>query len=256
MKKGIVILSRSVILAVGIAGLIWFLIPVKWNVWNIGNELGTVVCVMLVAGALFYNRILCAVRKSKAFRICWTIVLVLLCTGVAWGIAMTGCMLFVCASVPPENTTAVVLGSMVHGSAPSADLQVRIDRAEVYLKANPSAMCIASGGQGEDENVSEASAIKTALVSAGIEPERILTEDASRSTQENLQNSLQLARKSGLAESFAVVTDDYHEFRACSIARSLGITAYAIPAGTPWYIFSACWAREVLALAKYFVIPG
>ena len=87
-------------------------------------------------------------------------------------------------------------------------------------------------------------------------PSRILTEETSRSTKENLANSLKIINRSGLDRRLAVVTDDYHEFRACSIARKTGVQAYAVPSKTPWFILSSCWAREVLALTKYLILPG
>lgn len=255
MSRGKFFAGRAVILLAGAVGLVWFLIPLGWGVWNVGNALGAAVCAVLVAGALLYGRIIRTARQSRAFRACFTAVSVLLGAGAVWAAAMTVCMVSVQAS-PPLDTTAVVLGSMVQGSVPSADLWERIRAAETYLKANPNAKCIASGGTGSGESVSEASAIRDALVADGVGPERILLEDTSRSTKENLRNSRLVAQRAGLADRFAVVTDDYHEFRACLIARSLGAEAYAVPGRTPWYILSACWAREVLALAKYFAVPG
>ena len=154
----------------------------------------------------------------------------------------------------PKDATVVVLGSKVSGTTPSADLRARIDAAAVYLKANPQAKCVVSGGQGAGELVTEASAMEKGLVLQGIDASRILTEDRSTTTVENLKNSLAVIKQNGLSSDLAIVTDEYHEFRAGKIAENLGAKSYAVCAQTPWYIFSACYARELLALTNFLVI--
>jgi uncharacterized SAM-binding protein YcdF (DUF218 family) len=248
---------RILIAAASAAGFLWLLAPAAYGVMNIGSRAGMAVCAVLFFGAVFFDRIRDAAKRSRAFRTAFLTAAVILCAGALWTAAMTCCMLSCsCAAETPEGTTVIVLGSEVRGDTPSLDLQIRINTAQAYLEAHPDAKCIASGGKGSNENLSEAEAIRNTLAEAGIDPARILPEDASRTTQENLENSLRTARENGLPARFAIVTDDYHEFRACSTARALGAEAYPVPAATPGIILSACWAREVLALAKYFLFPG
>lgn len=246
---------RAAVFLIAAAGLIWFLIPLLWQVVNIGSVCGLAVCLLLLVGSLFFGRIRTACQNSKTLRRVFLTVGVLFCLGALWSLAMTCCMFSAAAAKPPENAAAVVLGSLVDGTEPSADLRGRIDCAAVYLKEHPGAKCIASGGRGHREAVTEASAIKKALVSSGIDPQRILLEESSVNTKENLRRSLAIMKQNGISAPLAIITDDYHEFRACSIARSLGIKAYAVPTRTPWFIFSSCWSREVLALTKYLFIP-
>ncbi len=255
MKKG-AFPFRPVIFLTAAAGFVWFLIPIGWHVLNIGNGSGLAVCLAVMALALFWGKIRKAGKRSKAVRRFFTAVVALFCAGAAWSAAMTACMLSAAAAAPPEDATVVILGSMVNGTSPSADLWWRIGTASAYLKAHPRTECIASGGKGPGENVTEASAVKKALVADGVGPSRILTEETSRSTRENLANSVKIAKANGLGSKFAIVTDDYHEFRACSLARKAGAEPYAVPSKTPWFILSSCWAREVLALTKYLVFPG
>lgn len=254
--KKISVFLRWTVFAAGAAGLVWFLIPTGWNILNIGNGLGIIVCLVLTAGSLLWNKIRGACRRSRAFRVVFRCAAALLCAAALWSAGMTACMLSAAAAKPPAGATVVVLGSMVNGTAPSADLQARIDAAAAYLNAHPDATCVASGGRGRGESISEAEAIRRALVSEGIGAGRILPEDRSRTTRENLENSLRIIGEKGLNRRLALVTDDYHEFRACSMARSLGAKPYAVPARTPWYILSSCWSREVLALAKYLLLPA
>ena len=247
---------RAVVFLAACAGLVWFLIPVSWGVLNIGNGCGLAVCLLLMALSFFWGKLRQAGERSHAVKHILCVMVVLLCAGAAWSAAMTVCMISVSRTAPPEDATVIVLGSMVQGNRPSADLRVRIETASAYLKKHPNVKCIASGGQGRHENVTEASAIQKELTADGIAPSRILMEATSVTTKENFANSMKLAAANGLGRKFAVVTDDYHEFRACSIATKAGVQAYGVPAKTPWYIFSSCWAREVLALTKYLLLPG
>lgn len=248
---------RIAVFCAAAAGLVWFLIPLHWNVFNVGNASGLAVCAVLLAGSAFYGGIRRACARSYPLRAIFGAAAALLCLGAAWSAAMTVHMAAGMRSAPPpEGAAVVVLGSKVNGTAPSADLWARIGAASRYLKAHPKSVCIACGGRGAGESVTEASAIRDALARDGIDPGRIFTEETSASTRENLGNALRIADARGLGRTLAIVTDGYHEFRARSLARSLGAEAYAVPARTPWYILSACWAREVLALTKYYLIPG
>ncbi len=85
----------------------------------------------------------------------------------------------------------IVLGAAVHGDVPSRSLGDRINAAAEYLKAYPECHAVLSGGQGPGENLSEAEAMKKVLMARGIEEYRLITEDASTSTIENLGNSLE-----------------------------------------------------------------
>lgn len=78
--------------------------------------------------------------------------------------------------------------------------------------ANPDTVCIASGGQGDDEGISEAECIRRYLINYGIDPERVLLEDKSTSTLTNIENSLKLLPEG--AENIGIVTNDFHIFRA------------------------------------------
>jgi uncharacterized SAM-binding protein YcdF (DUF218 family) len=248
-------LWQKILSAAATAGAVWFLIPlVLCGILNIGNGCGLAVCFVLIVLALNWEKFKEAANRSRGVKIVLRTAVALLCAGAAWTAAMTVCILSVSVQTPPPDAPLIVLGSMVRGDVPSADLQSRIDTASAYLKEHPKAKCIASGGQGRNESVTEAFAIKKALVADGIEPSRILMEEESTNTRKNFEYSLQIAKDNGLGTTFAIVTDDYHAFRACYTAKKVGIQAYAVPAETPWYILPSCWSREVLALTKYLLL--
>ena len=64
----------------------------------------------------------------------------------------------------------------------------------------------------------------------------------------------QARRREGLDTRVAVVTDEYHQFRAARMAREAGLTPFAVSAETPWFIFSACYGRELLAVTRELVL--
>ena len=62
----------------------------------------------------------------------------------------------------------VVLGCGVNGTVPSLSLRNRIDAAYAYLIANPDTVCVVSGGQGPDEDITEAACMKRELTAMGM----------------------------------------------------------------------------------------
>ncbi|MCD8015095.1 MAG: YdcF family protein [Lachnospiraceae bacterium] len=94
-----------------------------------------------------------------------------------------------------EPSYVIVLGAQVKGTSPSRALKRRLDRAAQYAEAHPGAILILSGGQGADEEISEAECMYRYLTAAGVPEERLLLEDGSTSTQENLEFSAELIRQ-------------------------------------------------------------
>ena len=242
---------KRLILLLPAAGLIWFCIPARIGILNIGNLLGIGLCVFLILWGLFLSPLKKWAERSghaKGLRTVTRVLASFLAAGLLWTAILSIQMAVACAAKPPANTPAVVLGSQVQGTNPSLDLWARIRAAEQYLKENPQAVCIASGGQGPGEQISEAVAIRDNLIKRGIEPERIFLEDQSRSTEENIRFSKEILMQKGLGTDIAVVTDEYHQLRSSWLAKQQNLTPYAVNANTPWYIFSAMYARELLAL--------
>ena len=143
-----------------------------------------------------------------------------------------------------------------HGkSAPIPRPWQRISAARVYLEENPDTVCIASGGQGEDEPMSEAECIRDHLVAGGIDADRILLEDRSTSTEENMRYSLPMLRSPETdVESVGIVTNDFHVFRALCLARKNGgFTFYGVPARSTVFGFIHYAMREFFTLSVSLV---
>ena len=118
----------------------------------------------------------------------------------------------------------IVLGAGVNGSTPSLSMCNRLDAALAYLGANPDALAVVSGGQGEGEDITEAKAMADYLTAHGIDSARIVQEDQSRTTRENLENSFAILRARGYdpANGVGIVTSEYHLYRAKRMVRALG----------------------------------
>ncbi|MCD8104740.1 MAG: YdcF family protein [Lachnospiraceae bacterium] len=97
--------------------------------------------------------------------------------------------------VPRQNLEyVIVLGAQVRGTSPSRALRRRLDRAVEYARENPDTIFILSGGQGSDEDISEAECMYRYLVGAGVSEDRLIQEADSTSTAENLRFSSAVIR--------------------------------------------------------------
>ena len=86
------------------------------------------------------------------------------------------------------------------------------------------------------------------LLSRGEAPERILREDRSRDTAENMANSAQIIRERQPEAKTAYFTTNYHVFRAGIKAGQAGLPAEGMGAGTKWYFWPNAAVREFIGL--------
>jgi uncharacterized SAM-binding protein YcdF (DUF218 family) len=143
----------------------------------------------------------------------------------------------------------IVLGAQVRGTVPSKTLNMRILTAASYLKENPESLVICSGGQGEGEQITEATAIKVGLLTQGISEDRILLEESSTNTVQNLVNSKKLITKPDAL--VVIVTSDFHILRAKKLAEHLGYENLSMcPADEFMVTTMSYYVREFLALFK------
>lgn len=145
---------------------------------------------------------------------------------------------------PTGLQTVVVLGAQVRGDVPSRSLQMRLNRALAYGEENPWTTFVLSGGQGDGENLSEARCMYEYLVREGMDPSRLVIEENSTSTEENLQFSDVLTGCA--AQRTGILTNSFHVCRALALARRLGYTeVYGVSAHTPPYLFPTFVLREI-----------
>lgn len=130
--------------------------------------------------------------------------------------AVEGLVLHSCFSECPQNVDyLIVLGAKTG----SVTMERRVSKAAEYLAENPDTLCILSGGQGADEEMSEAQCMFEMITAMGIEKDRIILEDKSLNTAQNLRYSHAYADKPGA--TIGIVSSDYHLFRAKALARKV-----------------------------------
>ena len=187
---------------------------------------------------------------SKALKRALTVLLVL------------GAAVFTAALVPVVRAAGgdpdvnadylIVLGAGVNGSAPSLSMTDRLRSALTYLEAHPDCTAIVSGGQGPDEDVSEAEAMYRWLTANGVDGGRIVLEDRATDTLENLEYSFALIPDPDAA--VAVVSAEYHLYRAKYLAAALGRTVSGVSAPTSLPVLKLNYfIREAFGVVYYHV---
>lgn len=147
----------------------------------------------------------------------------------------------------------IVLGAGLIGERVTPMLAARLDRGRQALDRSRSrgrdAHLICSGGQGPDEVVPEAVAMANHLAEAGVDRDLLWLEDASTSTEANLRLSADLAHENGVRQGrFAVVTNDFHAFRAAVLMRRIGLDGYSLGARTAPHLWPSAVLREYAAI--------
>lgn len=147
----------------------------------------------------------------------------------------------------------IVLGAQVRDTGVSKVLKYRLDVAKEYLDENLNTICIVSGGQGANELCTEAEAMADYLFSQGIEKDRILLEDKSRNTEENIRYSRKLMREE--YDGVGIVTNNFHVFRSVQIAKNQGLKdVYGIAADSNIWYLPHNMLRECGSILKYYVL--
>ena len=162
----------------------------------------------------------------------------------------------IAARFEPEKNKdfIIILGcGLRKDGTPTPLLQGRIDRAiEFYEKqkreTGKELTFIASGGKGADEIVCESSAIKSYMISRGIPEERIIEEDRSRDTFENMKHSKEIIFSMDANAKIGFSTTNYHVFRSGIFARRVKMRAVGMGAKTRWYFWPNAAVREFAGL--------
>lgn len=189
----------------------------------------------------------------KRMTVCLVLLVALFC--VLEGIVIAGSG----SSKDQEADVVIILGAMVYQRGPSPVLVCRMNAALDWLEEHPDGVVVASGGQGVDEPESEAQAIASYLEEHGIARERILLEDQSFNTYQNLSNSAALLESRGYdldATRLLVVSNGFHLVRVRMLASRCGLEISTLAASMPDALGNTiyCYSRETFALVKSFFL--
>ena len=135
-------------------------------------------------------------------------------------------------------------------------LKGRVDSAvafekKQYEQTGKHAVFVPSGGQGSDEVISESEAMERYLLSIDIPHDRIVREDKSENTMQNMQFSKEAIEKHGgeiADKKIAFATTNYHVFRGYILAHKNGFEAKGISAKTKPYFYFNAFLREFIGL--------
>lgn len=238
------IILKSILYALGGIFLLAFLIGILATGINAGTAICLLAGTVLVLFAFFYEKLSLSLR-------------------IAFFVLLAACILFAAflpiygsiETADHSEDAIIVLGAGLNGEEPSKTLRFRLDAAYEYALKNPNALIVVSGGQGKNEVIPESTAMKRYLVKKGIDENRIIEENQSTSTKENLAFSkVILDEKLGEGYRTVIITNDYHILRAESLAKSVGFSSVTHTSGqTPLSIFIPCTLRECAAVIYYFV---
>lgn len=211
---------------------------------NAGTAITFFVSAVLLLFAFFYEKLHLAIRTS---------ILSLLTLGILFAafLPIYGSI----DTVDHKEDAVIVLGAGLRGEEPSRALRFRLDAAYDYALKNQDAIIVVSGGQGANEVIPESTAMKRYLVKKGIAEERIIEENKSTSTKENLAFSKEILDEAlGKDYRTVIITNDYHILRAESLAKKAGFSQISHTSGrTPLSIFIPCTLRECAAVIYYFL---
>ena len=218
----------------GLLMIIYYFIIVILNGFGTSFSLFWLIFGIFFALSYFY-------RKQKIYRILNYITKIIICIFCVFQIFL---VYYMNTETVDNADYVIVLGAKVNGTIPSDALMSRIEKCADYMQTHKNSIAIASGGKGLNEDISEAEAIKKELINKGIEENRILTENKSRTNVENIKYSAKLISK---YKKVAVITSDYHIFRALIICKSYGINAVGgIGVSSNKYMFIHNATREFL----------
>ena len=138
---------------------------------------------------------------------------------------------------------------LLKGDRISKLLSDRLDKAiDVYHKDPTPPILIPSGGKGSDEKLSEAEAMEKYLLEKGIPAEKIIREDKSATTFENLRNSKAIIDSQTGSKYTALVTSNYHVYRALRYCRKIGLKCTGIGSHVAFYYWPSALIREFIAV--------
>ena len=126
------------------------------------------------------------------------------------------------AKVPEDLDYVIVLGAHVSGEEPSRALLKRLEAAYAYAEKNQDTVLLLSGGKGSGEDISEAECMFRYLSKRGIEKKRLIREDRSTTTKENLEFCAALSHETPRESRTGILSNDFHVYRALALAKKQG----------------------------------
>lgn len=229
-----------IFILIGAFVLFLYAAPLVETKLNFGNIFGISLGLMFVLIGFLFN----IIKNLLIFKIAFAFISICL---LAFFIIL-GYVINKSKQTATNEETIIVLGCRVKGDKPSLSLIERSRVASEHLKKNKTAVAILSGGQGDDELISESECMRRLMLEYGIDESRLYLEDKSTTTDENIAFSKKIIEENKLSKSIAIATSEYHEARALIIAKRYGFKAKSLPCHTLNRVKIPFYTREVFGL--------
>jgi uncharacterized SAM-binding protein YcdF (DUF218 family) len=257
--KNYMLLSTPFLLAFSVALCVSNVSLIRHEGRRLVNVLGILLSFLLVGGLLFlffFDRFASGSRREVMFHdlianLFAAVYLYFECMLIG---AMVADSIAARYEPEPDKDFLIILGCGIRkDGTPSPLLRGRIDRALAFAEKQKATtgkdlIFVTSGGQGPDECVSESAAMKGYLLEKGVPEERIIEEDRSTSTFENMKFSKEKIQAVDPAGKVAFATTNYHVFRSGLFARRVKMRAVGMGAKTRWYFWPNAAVREFVGL--------
>lgn len=154
----------------------------------------------------------------------------------------------------PQDFIIVLGAGLLNGETVTPLLAQRIDRALTFyqqqvVKIGTPPKIIFSGGQGPDEKIPEAVAMRNYAIDLGYPLEDLLIEDQSTTTFENMKFSKSIIDKLKPEQARVIFTsNNYHIFRGGVYAYKNHLKAEGLGSKTALYYLPTAFLREFIAM--------
>ena len=226
-----------------------YIIQALWIAFSIP----TIILGIIILGHYFFKS---RIKENEFLFKAYKIIKIFLCIGFICFIGIEAAIIGYPKNNEKKDDYIIVLGAgLDNGKTPNFILQERLDAAIKCIDENPTQYIVLSGGQGADECVPESQAMSEYLQERGIDKEKIIEEDKSKDTNENLKYSKEkieeYSHKSLDEVSVKIVTADFHAFRSSILAKKNGYVNFDnYSSSTVWYYIPPTYIREAFAVVK------
>ena len=219
-------------------------------------ELGVCLCFLVLSVDIRFG-ILTKMRKKSVKAFGWLLRIVL--------VLAVGFVIYLGAKISVGGTiqtpgvadNAVVLGLALQDGQPAPDLISRVDVAADYALKYPTAKLILTGGNPDENGITEAAVMRELLVERGVPEDQMIIEDNAETTIENLRNTAQIINPS---RPVILISSDYHMDRAVRTAEDAGfkyVMRYPAQSSKTEYAANVMWEviQELNRLTSNIKLP-
>lgn len=245
-------------ICIGILGILNSIFAFIISNINLGTAIPGLIGILLLIYGIFQD---CIQKLSKKgiFKVIFKIIKIGLIIFSLTFIICIAILLKYAHTTPSNGADAViVLGAGLKGENVSTALAYRLDAGAKYLEKNPNCIIVVSGGQGSNEIVSEAYAMKNYLLQKGIPENKIIMEDKSSRTLENFTFSKKILDNYFGTTNYKIVyaTNDFHIFRAGKLAKKVGFNAEGLTSPSTPYLRANYYIKEYFSVIKYYLVDN